>query len=56
MCLHTLEQADDRKKATLILEDGTSFSGYSFGSDESIGGEIGNINTKIPIFNFFTSK
>lgn len=28
------------RRATLTLEDGTSLSGYSFGADESVAGEV----------------
>ena len=41
MCLHSPDQKETRKKATLILEDGTKFEGFSFGADKSVGGEIG---------------
>ena len=41
MCLHCPDQKETRKKATLILEDGTKFEGFSFGADKSVGGEIG---------------
>ena len=41
MCLNQDQDKMDRKKATLILEDGTTFSGFSFGAETSIGGEIG---------------
>ena len=30
-----------KKKAKLILQDGTEFEGYSFGAETSIGGEVG---------------
>lgn len=30
-----------RKKACLILEDGTEFKGYAFGAPKSISGEVG---------------
>ena len=30
----------DRRRATLILDDGTRFSGYSFGAETSISGEV----------------
>eukprot|EP00092_Neocalanus_flemingeri_P024222 GFUD01026270.1.p1 GENE.GFUD01026270.1~~GFUD01026270.1.p1 ORF type:complete len:2226 (-),score=685.36 GFUD01026270.1:76-6753(-) len=40
MCLNSGEMDTDRKKATLVLEDGTTFSGFSFGAETSIGGEI----------------
>ena len=30
-----------KKKAKLILQDGSEFEGYSFGADTSIGGEVG---------------
>ena len=41
MCLHSPNQKKIKKKATLILEDGTKFEGFSFGADKSVGGEIG---------------
>ncbi len=35
--------AESRKKktATLVLEDGTSFQGWVFGSETSVAGEVG---------------
>ena len=30
----------ERKKASLILEDGTVFEGFSFGAAASVGGEV----------------
>ena len=41
MCLHPTRDNFNRKKATLILEDGSEFPGFSFGAETSIGGEIG---------------
>ena len=40
MCLNSTEQ-EKRTKATLILEDGTQFEGFSFGAEENVSGEIG---------------
>lgn len=34
-------QDEQGTKATLILEDGTSVEGLSFGADKSVGGEVG---------------
>merc|ERR1719481_1487271 len=39
MCLNSTEQ-EKRTKATLILEDGTQFEGFSFGAEENVSGEI----------------
>ena len=44
MCLNPPLEKMDRRKATLILEDGTQFSGFSFGAETSIGGEIGELS------------
>ena len=41
MCLHSPDQDDTRKRARLVLEDGTEFEGFSFGAEHSVGGEIG---------------
>jgi carbamoylphosphate synthase small subunit len=40
MCLSTTKP-DEKKRATLILENGQRLSGFSFGSATSIGGEVG---------------
>ena len=34
---------ETKKRAKLILEDGTVFEGYSFGADVSVGGEVGEL-------------
>ena len=31
----------ERVKATLYLEDGSKFEGYSFGAAQGVGGEVG---------------
>ena len=36
-----------KKKAKLILEDGTILEGFSFGAEVSIGGEVGMYNDKL---------
>ena len=36
-----------KKKAKLILEDGTILEGFSFGAEVSIGGEVGKYNDEI---------
>ena len=36
-----------KKKAKLILEDGTILEGFSFGAEVSIGGEVGKYNEEI---------
>ena len=41
MCLNPPLEKQYKKKAALILEDGTIFRGFSFGAEKSIGGEIG---------------
>ena len=41
MCLKTVQQGEARRRAVLVLEDGTRFPGYSFGAEVSVGGEIG---------------
>lgn len=37
----TLKMADDKMAAKLVLEDGTIFSGKSFGSKQCRSGEVG---------------
>ena len=36
-----------KKKAKLILEDGTILEGFSFGAEVSIGGEVGKYNDEV---------
>lgn len=36
----SLKRVRDRKRATLVLEDGTKMSGYSFGKEASVAGEV----------------
>ena len=45
-----------KKKAKLILEDGTILEGFSFGAEVSIGGEVGEYNekyVKVEILEYF---
>jgi len=35
-----VKELAERKKATLHLADGTSWTGYSFGADTSVNGEV----------------
>ena len=53
MCLHSTDQKGTRKKATLILEDGSKFDGFSFGADKSVGGEIGENENVQYWFNYW---
>ena len=57
MCLHPTRDNFNRKKATLILEDGSEFPGFSFGAETSIGGEIGGeFSIKVlSAYKFFSS-
>ena len=43
MCKQPSSESNPKEKvkATLYLEDGTKFEGYSFGSNQGIGGEVG---------------
>ena len=43
MCKQPSEERTPREKvkATLYLEDGSKFEGYSFGADQGVGGEVG---------------
>lgn len=50
MCLKPPDKTNVRKKAVLILEDGSMFEGFSFGADKSIGGEIGRLIIIINVF------
>lgn len=34
------EESGERKKATLVLDDGTTFAGWSFGAERSVSGEV----------------
>ena len=36
-------QDEQGTKAALILEDGTSVEGLSFGAEKSVGGEVGKV-------------
>jgi hypothetical protein len=43
MCKQSSEESSpkERVKATLYLEDGSKFEGYSFGASQGFGGEVG---------------
>ena len=41
---------ETKKRAKLILEDGTEFEGYSFGADVSVGGEVGELFSEFFLF------
>jgi hypothetical protein len=56
MCLNPNQENMDRKRATLVLEDGTTFNGFSFGVETSIGGEIGKSKLIYNIYNIFISE
>ena len=45
MCKQPSEERTPREKvkATLYLEDGSKFEGYSFGADQGVGGEVGEL-------------
>ena len=39
----------EKVKAVLYLEDGTTFEGYSFGAAQGIGGEVGTFFISCPL-------
>ena len=47
MCIVTEKPTEPKKKAKLILENGETFSGFSFGSPTSVGGEVGKLKLRL---------
>jgi hypothetical protein len=43
----------ERVKATLYLEDGSKFEGYSFGAAQGVGGEVGMCDLYLNLFRGF---
>jgi hypothetical protein len=55
MCLKVTNGGPAARLATLLLEDGTRFTGTSFGAAVSMAGEVGAVLLALAIFkkNFF---
>jgi hypothetical protein len=52
MCLKVTNGGPAPRLATLLLEDGTRFTGTSFGAAVSMAGEVGAVLSALPVFKF----